>query len=770
MSILHAKAARYGLTLATHLSETEEAARRLFDGDHRVARSWRRFFRLPPEQGDRFLLNLRVAALLHDIGKANQDFQALVQGQGRGQFVRHEHLSALLLHTPALRGWLRKDPRLDVEVITAAVLSHHLKAHQDGPYRWGELGGLARRLAVYFDHPEVIATMDHLAKILERADRPALPTVPYGDHAPWNDAFEDGHSTASRFGRNLEQRDPARHRLLLATKAALIAADAAASGLSREGHTLSWLDGFTGAAPVTAADVEQSILGPRCAAIAQGSKKPFTYQRFQDLVAGEGDRLLLLAGCGSGKTLAAWRWAQARAGATGRVIFLYPTRATATEGFRDYVGFAPEDEAMLLHGTASYELREMAQNPAERLHGDKDFSQSEAEARLFAIGLWPRRYFSATVDQFLSFMENDFRALCLLPALADSLLIIDEVHSFSHHMFEVLLNFLKRFTVPVLCMTATLDRSRIEQLKATGMACFPRPEHDGELQDLRKAEGHLRYRLERVPDESAALQQAIAAYQEGRRVLWVVNQVARCQRLWRLLRDSLGPQVLCYHSQFTLEDRKDRHRAVIGAFKQTERPAIAVTTQVCEMSLDLDADVLLSEEAPISSLVQRWGRANRTLEGKSEGFLARLLCYKPEDDAPYTRDELEAARIFLAALGSAPLSQHTLATELARHEKERSKPQEHTRFLSDGYFALPGSFRDADDYSQPCLLDDRLAQALALMKQGDREALEGLVVNVPRRAAQPMPAGYSALPRHLGVASAARYQRECGFQAAQEII
>jgi CRISPR-associated endonuclease/helicase Cas3 len=41
---------------------------------------------------------------------------------------------------------------------------------------------------------------------------------------------------------------------------------------------------------------------------------------------------------------------------------------------------------------------------------------------------------------------------------------------------------------------------------------------------------------------------------------------------------------------------------------------IALTTQVCEMSLDLSAALLVSEFAPLTSLIQRMGRCNRKLE------------------------------------------------------------------------------------------------------------------------------------------------------------
>src|SRR5437867_9676942 len=102
----------------------------------------------------------------------------------------------------------------------------------------------------------------------------------------------------------------------------------------------------------------------------------------------------------------------------------------------------------------------MAANPSEATEGKSFEKLTEDRDRLFALGLWSRRYFSATVDQFLGFIEHDYKSLCLLPALADSALIIDEVHSFDIRMFDCLIGFLRAFDMPVLCMTATLPPSR----------------------------------------------------------------------------------------------------------------------------------------------------------------------------------------------------------------------------------------------------------------------------------------------------------------------
>ncbi|MFN9058831.1 MAG: CRISPR-associated endonuclease Cas3'', partial [Pseudanabaena sp.] len=144
------------VTLQKHLSDTEKSARQIFRLDGRWGQNWCRFFRLASEQQqDTFLINLRVAALFHDIGKANEEFYKAVTGKC-DQTFRHEHISALILHLPLVRAWLNHKP-LDVEVITAAVLSHHLKASEKGDRQWGSpnKGSRNKPVQLYLLHDEV---------------------------------------------------------------------------------------------------------------------------------------------------------------------------------------------------------------------------------------------------------------------------------------------------------------------------------------------------------------------------------------------------------------------------------------------------------------------------------------------------------------------------------------------------------------------------------------------------------------------------------------
>ena len=266
--------------------------------------------------------------------------------------------------------------------------------------------------------------------------------------------------------------------------------------------------------------------------------------------------------------------------------------------------------------------------------------------------------------------------------------------------------------------------------------------------------------------EAEAFEQVVAEVRAGRRVLWVVNTVKRCQAIVRRLSEQLDG-VLAYHSRFKLEDRQHRHRDTVDAFRAPAegepKPAIAVTTQVCEMSLDLDADVLVTEHAPISSLVQRFGRANRHLR-RGRDFRARLITYVAESTLPYERDSVAAAATFLRAFAGRDVSQRELAEGLATYSPPGRHASGHARFLDGGYFATPGSLRDTDDAGAPVILDRDLARFREMDRRG--EPTDGLRLTVPKKFARPVEE--PGLPSWLQVADAARYDSALGFLVADE--
>lgn len=754
------------ITLSEHAGTVRDAVGYLFGSvDHttRLGREWLRFFRLEPDQFPVLVINLQLAAIFHDLGKANDSFQASLRHHGE-QAIRHEHLSALLLYLEPLRLWLaqHRESGVDVEIVLSAVVSHHLKVNHEE---------FARRLLDGDASFSVFTRAAEFRECLGLASQllGANPPDLWRYNRRWSfkedvDPIKESFKRSMHSFKSAVRQNDVRHRLLVAVKAALIAADSVGSALVRERKSLEgWIGECFGDDPMTPEWIDQRVVQPRIREIENRTGRAFHWHDFQAAAGELGERALLLSGCGTGKTLAAWNWIKTQIGRrpASRVLFLYPTRGTATEGFRDYVSWAGGEDAALLHGTAAYDLKGMFENPSDPRHGG-DYHVQE---RLFALGYYPKRVFSATVDSFLAFMRNQYASLCLLPVLADSVVVVDEVHSFDQAMFTALERFLKFFDLPVLCMTASLPPDRLQTLRdGCGMEVFPRTAEA--FEDLKRQSEAPRYRLSSI-EETQALTLAQEALGSGKKVLWVTNTVGRCQEKAQALSAALSARAkpLCYHSRFRLSDRRNRHNEVIQAFHDVTRPVIVVTTQVCEMSLDLDADILIAEIAPVPSLIQRMGRCCREPLPRDRRF-GEVYVYPPPDAKPYEKREIGEGEAFVETMCARQklLSHADLATYLA--EMEVSDPfieGSYTGFLDAGAYAMAREehFREGDDFTVDCVLDLDIDEYLARRQAGDLAA-DGFIVPVPKRFSREN----ARLGRYLREAPATQYGPDFGFEVA----
>lgn len=722
-------------TLVGHSAKALECFQRMFgpspDEPSHFGARWLRFFGLPPEASAEFHTSGALASISHDVGKATSGFQEMVT-RGGDQLLWHDHLGFLLLSRDPVRRWLQSASPASFDAVAVAVLCHHLRAEGDGfpelrspnqtltEVHWGGVG-------------EVLSLASEalgLAPPPDLSSEPALWTLGGRTGFDFGPLAEELRRGLKRTWRRMNDDERLR-RLVWAVRAAVIAVDSAASGLVREGQDVAtWVSAaFDGGGVLDGASIDEKVIEPRIKEI-EAQKGSFAWTDFQVAAKDLGDRALLLAPCGSGKTLAAWRWIKARLDRAprARAVFLYPTRATATEGFRDYVSWAPEADAALLTGTAAYELNGMFSNPEDERFG-RDY---RAQERLFVLGYWHRRIFSATVDQFLGFLQHVYGSTCLLPVLADSVVVIDEVHSFDRNLFTALKGFLRSFDVPVLCMTASLPANRRRELtEDCGLQVFPAD--DASFPDLAAKTWMPRYRVRRIArDDADGL--VAGVLDGGGRVLWVVNTVARCQGL---ARQWASRGALCYHSRFKLEDRKQRHSEVVAAFQQKAKPALAVTTQVCEMSLDLDADVLITEAAPVTSLIQRMGRCNRQAKPGS-GAVGEVCVYAPEEEKPYGPEDLAGVEGFLAALDGREASQERLQELLEWFGPAGFEPDRYTGFLESGPWAKSReeSLRAIEEFCVPGILDTTEDREAFFRLRRDRKAVDGLVVPVPRKLAK----------------------------------
>ncbi|MCD6273588.1 MAG: CRISPR-associated helicase/endonuclease Cas3, partial [Deltaproteobacteria bacterium] len=82
-----------------------------------------------------------------------------------------------------------------------------------------------------------------------------------------------------------------------------------------------------------------------------------------------------------------------------------------------------------------------------------------------------------------------------------------------------------------------------------------------------------------------------------------------------------------------------------GKFNTSLDACIVVSTQVVEVSLDISFDLMITETAPVDSLIQRFGRVNRKRSSSTIGVYKPIYLIAPPEDineaAPYDLEILK---------------------------------------------------------------------------------------------------------------------------------
>lgn len=383
--------------------------------------------------------------------------------------------------------------------------------------------------------------------------------------------------------------------------------------------------------------------------------------------------LIVEAPTGEGKTKAALQVAAQAARSAGEthdglgLYFAAPTKATSNQAYHAIKGMLashqPDLTVRLLHGSsgeflaaqtpahaAGGEVRPVCVNEDEETPGQSDAREwfTHKKGLLAPVG-------AGTVDQVLMAGIRSKHVFVRLAGLSGKVVVIDEVHAFDTYMSTLLdrvLGWLGLLGVSVILLSATLPAHRRTQLISTwraGKGCsqesgagqqisaYPRITYatgddiaafpvgvsdlnadrlvkldtvaDDELVDwlisrVRKGGclAVVHNLVRRVEDTCAKLEKAIEKLPtEERPELWVITgQMANGPRyeVEEKLRERFGPATKDYSCPWP----RNPHRPV---------RAIVVGTQVLESSLDLDFDAMISDLAPIDSIIQRMGRVQR---------------------------------------------------------------------------------------------------------------------------------------------------------------
>ena len=364
---------------------------------------------------------------------------------------------------------------------------------------------------------------------------------------------------------------------------------------------------------------------------------------------------------GSGKTEAAlWRFAYMyEAGLVDGIYFALPTRAAASQMHKRVTRFVSQ------MFPAEHRPAPVLAVPGYVRAGDftgkhlpnykvwwEDSPGSDVQQLRWAAES-AKRFLAAqvavgTVDQAmmaaLQVRHSHMRAACL----ARNLLVVDEVHASDPYMRVILgalINIHLGAGGHALLMSATLGsvaRSRwlstsrdseelsvsLEDAIAAAYPAITLPEGSGEPIQVSGNRGPQKeVWIETRPamrDFSWVARRALSAARYGARVLVVRNTVDHAVKTQRALEEASNPSdtgslfscrnVPTLHTgRFVAEDRELLDKEVEARLGKNRvgGGAVVVGTQTLEQSLDIDADLLITDLCPMDVLLQRIGRLHR---------------------------------------------------------------------------------------------------------------------------------------------------------------
>lgn len=347
---------------------------------------------------------------------------------------------------------------------------------------------------------------------------------------------------------------------------------------------------------------------------------------------------VLMAPTGSGKTEAALLWAVSQN--APRLYYTLPFQASMN-AMAKRLAEDDKDRQAPFKGQVGLEHSRSALAYYRRLLIEDETAdvKKATRAAFWLKNLAELNYYPVRVLSPYQLLKAPYRLRGYETLLTDcfgAAFVFDEIHAYEAERLAKILALVKylreHFNARFLVMSATLPtllRDRLGEalgdytlITATDDLYRQFRRHKLVLQD-----GDLLtdIQLNRIAEEALG----------GRSILVCCNTVARAQEAWNLLKQQLGEEsVMLLHSRFNGRDRLSKEESVrekTGVRSDKRQPIVLVATQVVEVSLDIDLDVIYSDPAPLEALLQRFGRINRQ---RLKDFAPVCVFREPIPDKP----------------------------------------------------------------------------------------------------------------------------------------
>jgi len=291
--------------------------------------------------------------------------------------------------------------------------------------------------------------------------------------------------------------------------------------------------------------------------------------------------IILVASTGIGKTEAAMNWINGK-----KSFYLLGIRIAVNEMYKRFKNIFGVNVA-LLYGESSYFF-------AQQDEDDIKIKIEKSRKLSYPLTI-------ATADQLVTAVFKYAGFELTYFTCKYSKIIIDEIQSYSPSSIAAIVVFLKeihRLGGKFMLMTATLPTFLLDELKDINDTYIFEPQ-------LLNIKRHKISVIDQDIDSQVTLQ--IVEKFKNKKILIICNTIKKAQKLYNNFRD-FDPDLI--HSRFIMRDRQKKEEMIMKA----RAPCIWIATEIVEASLDIDFDILITENATIESLLQRAGRCYRRRE------------------------------------------------------------------------------------------------------------------------------------------------------------
>ena len=304
------------------------------------------------------------------------------------------------------------------------------------------------------------------------------------------------------------------------------------------------------------------------------------------------------------------------------VYFALPTQTTSNSIFNRYKNFVKR-------------ISNIDDNDIRLAHNKSIFSEVNSGMQSWYTGKRSilSQFALGTLDQALMGVIGQvkhFFVRCF--GLANKVVIIDEIHTYDTYTKTLILELidqLLQLDCVIIILSATLTQKARQQLCGDDCKIDKYPlitkvvgenvSHHTFKTNVQNKNIKLKFSFIKNDIENFILTRTEHLNDvkdrilSGQKILWIENTVKESQLVYNYLK-GFGIDCGLLNSRFTNKDRTENETFWIKRFgKGSSRDVgcVLVSTQICEQSVDIDADYLVTSIAPIDMIFQRLGRLHR---------------------------------------------------------------------------------------------------------------------------------------------------------------